>query len=119
MFYKVIHNNMLVDLLTDVQWIRYLPRQKRVVMTDRQSANGVMGSDHNTLYHLEGRPYTFDTEIKSVQIMQISEDEFDRLSTEFAIVQQDNASLRAEIGALKQQLTVQNYMLSQILAKLS
>lgn len=44
MLYKVIHNNMLVDLLSDVQWIRYLPRQKRVVMTDRQSANGVMGN---------------------------------------------------------------------------
>lgn len=119
MFYKVIHNNMLVDLLTDVQWIRYLPKQKRVVMTDSQSANGIMGSDHNTLYHLSGRPYTFDTEIKSVEIVKISEEEFDRLSTEFAIVQQDNASLRAEMGALKQQLTAQNYMLSQILAKLS
>lgn len=118
MFYKVIHNNMLVDLLTDVQWIRYLPRQKRIVVTDRQSANGVMGSDHNTIYHLVGKSNPFEAELKSVEVIQISEAEYSRLSTEFAIAKQENANLRSEMDVLKQQLGEQNVLLAQILAKL-
>lgn len=104
MFYKVLHNNMLLDLLTDVQWVRYLPKQKRMIKTDSQSANGVMGSDHNTVYHLVGRPYTFDTELKSVEVIKISEEEFGRLSTEFAIAHQENVSLRNEMASMKTML---------------
>ena len=51
MFYKVMHGNMLIDLLTEVQWVRYLPKQKRMVVTDSQSANGILGSDKNAVYH--------------------------------------------------------------------
>jgi len=104
MFYKVLHNNMLLDLLTEVQWVRYLPKQKRMVKTDSQSANGVMGSDHNTVYHLVGRPYTFDAELKSVEVIKISEEEFGRLSTEFAIAQQENVNLRNEMASMKTML---------------
>ena len=118
MFYKVLHNNMLIDLLTDVRYVRYLPRQKRLVQTDSQSANGVMGSDRNTVYHLIGRPNTFDTAVKSVEIHKISEEEFDRLSMEFSIAREENASLHAEVKLLRQQLSNQSIMLDMILAKL-
>lgn len=118
MFYKVLHNNMLTDLLTEVRYIRYLPKQKKMVGTDSQSANGVMGSDHNTIYHLVGKPNTFEVELKSVEVIKISEDEFNRLSTEFAISQQENANLRAEMAMLKEQINNQNALLEAILAKL-
>lgn len=118
MFYKVMHNNMLIDLLTGVEYVRYLPRQKRTVMTDSQSANGVMGSDHNTVYHLFGRPNTFDTTVRTVEIMEISEEEYGRLSMEFSIAREENASLHAEVKLLRQQLSNQSIMLDMILAKL-
>lgn len=119
MFYKVTHNNMVVDLLTDVQYVRFLPRQKRLVKTDSQSANAVMGSDHNTVYHLCGKPYTFDDDRKSVQLVRISEEEYDRLSSEFAIARQENAQLRDEMASLKSQLGEQNDLLAKILEKLN
>lgn len=119
MFYKVLNNNMLIDLLTNVRYVRYLPRQKRFVATDSQSANAVMGSDHNTVYHLCGRPYTFDTELKSVEVIKISEEEYGRLSTEFAIAKQENENLRSEMTALKVQMDEQSNLLQQILLKLS
>lgn len=119
MFYKVLNNNMLVDLLTEVNWVRYLPRQKRFISTDSQSANAVMGSDHDTIYHIVGRPYTFDTELKSVEVIKISEEEYGRLATEFAIQKQENANLRKEMSLLKEQLNAQNVLLEAILAKLS
>ena len=113
-----MHNNMLIDLLTGVEYVRYLPRQKRIVMTDSQSANGVMGSDHNTVYHLFGRPNTFDTAVRTVEIMEISEEEYGRLSMEFSIAREENASLHAEVKLLRQQLSNQSIMLDMILAKL-
>ena len=117
--YKVLHNNMLVDLLTEVEYIRYLPKQKRIMMTDSQSANGVMGSDHNTIYHLCGKPNTFETELKSVEVVRISEEEFGRLSTEFAIAKQENIDLRNKMATLEERLNNQTSLLEQILAKLS
>lgn len=119
MFYKVLHNKMLIDLLTGIEYVRYLPKQKRIVRTDSQSANGIMGSDMNTVYHLVGRPYTFPNEIKSVEVVRISEEEYGRLSTEFAIATQENENLRHEMRILKKQLSNQNIMLELILAKLS
>lgn len=116
--YKILHNNMLIDLLTEIEWVRYLPRQKRLVKTDSQSANAIMGSDHNTAYHIAGRPYTFDGEVKTVEVIKISEEEFGRLSTEFAIVKKENEDLRSEMKSLKNQLESQSDLLTQILAKL-
>ena len=118
MFYKLMHGNMLIDLLTEVRWVRYLPKQKRLVMTDSQSANGVMGSDNNTVYHLAGRPYTFEGELKTVQVVGVTEEEYSRLSTEFAMAKQENENLRGEMAMLKEQLNSQSMMLEAILAKL-
>ena len=119
MFFKVLHNNMLIDLLTGIEYVRYLPKQKRLVMTDSQSANGIMGSDHNTVYHLFGKPNTFDQSVRTVEVYEISEEEFGRLSLEFSVAREENASLHAEVKRLRQQLSNQSIMLDMILAKLS
>ena len=119
MFYKVLQGNLLVDLLTEVQWVRYLPKQKRLVATDSQSANGIMSSDRNTVYHLSGRPDTFDDEVKSVQVIKINGDEYSRLSTEFAIAKKENEDLRGEMATLKEQMNEQSRMLEMILSKLA
>jgi hypothetical protein len=34
MFYKIMYNNMVIDLLNEVCWVRYLPNSKRLVVTD-------------------------------------------------------------------------------------
>lgn len=78
-----------------------------------------MGSNRNTIYHLLGKPNTFEHELKSVELVKISEEEYGRLSTEFAISKQENESIRNEMAVLKQQLDEQNYLLEKILAKLS
>ena len=118
MYFKIMHNNMLVDLLTEIKWVRYLPRQKRLVMTDRQSANAIMGSDNDTVYHICGRPFTFNTDVKTVEIIQISEAEYGKLSTEFALIKKENEDLRSEVQSLKNQIENQSNLLAQILAKL-
>lgn len=83
MFYKIMHNNMVIDLLTEISWVRYLPNSKRLVVTDSQSANGIMGSDHNTVYHLFGKPYNFVADLKTVEVVRIEKVEFEALQTQF------------------------------------
>lgn len=119
MFYKVMYNNMVVDLLTEARWVRYLPNSKRLVATDSQAANGIMGSDHNTVYHLFGKPYTFADEVKTVQVLKISGEEYEKLHGQFAMQQQENASMKSQIESLKEQLNSQELLLQAILAKLS
>lgn len=118
--YKLVHNNMVVDLLPEeVCYVRYLSRQKRVVITDSQSANGVMGSDKNTIYHLQGTTSTFPEEKTTVRVVEITPAEYDVLAEQFSIQVKENAALRDEVAALKTQIASNNELLAQILAKLS
>ena len=83
MYYKIMNNNMIIDLLTEARWVRYLPNSKRLIATDSQAANGIMGSDNDTVYHLFGKPYTFNKELKTVEVVKIDYNEYERLKTQF------------------------------------
>lgn len=119
MFYKLMSNNMVIDLLKEAQWVRYLPMSKRFIGTDSQAANAIMGSDHNTIYHVFGKPYNFVSDLKTVEVVKIDAVEYSRLETQFAIQRQENDNMRSEIASLKKQLDSQNNLLEAILAKLS
>lgn len=119
MFYKLMYNNMVIDLLNEVRWVRYLPNSKRLIATDSQAANGVMGSDHDTVYHIFGKPYTFANEVKTVEVVKIDALEYDRLQTQFMLQRQENDAMKNEMNNLKAQLSSQEALLQAILAKLS
>ena len=119
MFYKLMSNNMVIDLLTEARWVRYLPNAKRFVATDSQAANGIMGSDHDTVYHVFGKPYNFNGEIKTVEVVKIDGMEYNMLQSQFMLQKQENDAIKNEIGNLKAQLNSQEALLQAILAKLS
>jgi hypothetical protein len=52
MFYKLMNGEIVVDLLRDAQYVRYLPRAQRWVNTDASSANGILGGNGDIVYHL-------------------------------------------------------------------
>jgi len=118
MFYKVTCGNMLVDLLTELRLVIWLPRQKRFVATDSQSANCVMSSDGSTVYHLIGKPQADGVSLSTVKVEAISQAEFERLSTEFAIAKAENENLRRQVDSLTKQMSEQTLMLERILSKL-
>lgn len=116
--YKLINNNMIVDLLEESHYVRYLKNSKRWVLTDKWSAHGVMGSDGNTIYLLRGKKCAYPKELKTVEVYEINKEEFDSLSIQFSIQHQENENLRNEIQDLRSQLEKQNSLLQQILSKL-
>lgn len=116
--YKLIYNNMVVDLLKNIQYVRYLKNSKRWIKTDSQTANGVIGSNGDTIYHIQGRICTCPEELKQVEIYEIGPEEFEALSIQFSIQRKENEELRQELKDVREQLSAQNSLLQQILAKL-
>lgn len=117
--FKLIHNNMVVDLLEEkVCYVRYLPRSKRLIVTDSQSANGVRGSDNDTVYHLQGTVSTFPEEKVSVQVIEITPEEYEVLANQFAIQAKENNDLRNRLNHVEEQLSTTNDLLKMVLQKL-
>lgn len=117
--FKLVHNNMVVDLLKEeVCYVRYLPRSKRLIVTDSQSANGVKGSDNNTIYHLQGTESTFPEEKTSVLVVEITPEEYEVLANKFSIQEKENANLRDRLTHVEDQLATTNSLLEKLLEKL-
>ena len=104
MFYKLLNNEIVVDVLDTLQYVRYLAKSKRWVLTDAQSAHGVRGSDQNTIYFLEGRNCPCESEKVFVRVEEIDEAEYLRFTNEIALRAKENAELRKEIDLLREQL---------------
>lgn len=98
--YKLIYNNMVVDLLKNIQYVHYLKNSKRWIKTD----NGVIGSNGDTIYHIQGKIYICPEELKQVKIYEIELEEFKGLSIQFSIRCKENEKLRQELKDVCEQL---------------
>lgn len=118
-YYKLTSNNMVVDLIEGKpRYIKYLPSAKRIIAVQQDVANGVMGSDGETIYHLFGKTNNFPENKQSVIVCEINKDEYGGLATQFSIQRQENSKLREEVASLKKQITEQNELLKMLLEKL-
>lgn len=116
---KIIYNNMIIDVTQQDKYVRYLPKTQRYVMSDKQTANAILGSDNDTIYHLQGTDFNFPIEVKTVSAVQIGLEEYDKLSTELMFQNQQTQDLRNEVNDLKTLVNKQNDLLMQLLAKLN
>lgn len=118
MFYKLMNNDFVVDLLRKVCYVRYLAKSKRWVVTDSQSAHGVRGSNQDTIYLIEGRVCSYEGNLTSVRIEKISEEEYSRLANEAALRAKEKEELTNRIDSLEETLAKQTALLEAVLAKL-
>ena len=118
MFYKLMNNDIVIDLLREVNYVRYLPKSKRWINTDSQSANGIMSMDGSRVYHIAGRAISYPSEITSIRLVKIDEKEYEMIAAQHAAQRRENEDLRKEIDSLRGQLNEQSLLLQQILAKL-
>jgi len=77
--YKVISNGQVIDLIETVKYLRYLPKSKRITVTDKSSANCIQGSDNVSVYGLQGINFPSDFEHKIVILKKVDKDEFQLL----------------------------------------
>jgi len=116
---KILHNNLIIDINKNEKYVKYNPQTKRLISCEKDFANGILGSDDDTVYHLAGKINNFPTEVKTVNVQIISEEEYERLSTEIILKNTERADLKKEVDDLKQMVQQQNDLIQQLLNKLS
>lgn len=53
MFYKVIKNNRVIDVLDKLIYLKYQPKHKIMVLCGEDDAQAILSSDKNTIWHEE------------------------------------------------------------------
>ena len=97
MYYKIICNNRVIDVIENIKFIKCLPKTKKIILVDFKQANGVMASNNDEIYHLYGTPYTFEGEKKTVSIQEISFKEYEKLTSQI----QNNELLENRVKELE------------------
>ena len=77
--FKVLYNNITIDVINKPIYCKYL-KSGRTLRTDKVSANCIVSSDGSGFYHLVGTP-AMPEEYKSVELIEIDQDEFDYLNS--------------------------------------
>lgn len=86
MFYKVIYNNIIIDILKDPTWVLWLKNARRFIMSDAVTANGVISSDKQSVYNLfhRGVFQGSDEQHKVVSMVEIDESEYSFLKAQIS-----------------------------------
>lgn len=81
MYYKVIKNNKVIDVLDSIIYLKYQPKNKIMLLSDFKNAQAILSSDNNTIWHeitLHNLPIDapkYDT----VELVEIDEYEYKQL----------------------------------------
>ena len=80
MYYKVIKNNKVIDILDNLIYLKWYDKHKIMVLSDENNAQAVLSSDKETIWHektLYKIPVSglFDT----VEVVEIDEYEYKKL----------------------------------------
>lgn len=51
MYYKVIKNNKVIDVLDNLIYLKWEPKHKIMVLTDENDAQAILSSDNDTIWH--------------------------------------------------------------------
>ena len=123
--YKVVFNNLIIDIMEKPRYTRFLPKSQRIVGTDRLAATGIMSSNGEEVYHLEGKTNNYPEKLKTVQLIKIEKEEFERLKSQKTEIKDETfvpAAVQSQIDALAamvSQLSAQNQNLLQQIEKIN
>lgn len=51
MYYKVIKDSKVIDVLDKLIYLKYQPKHKIMILTDENDAQAILSSDKNTIWH--------------------------------------------------------------------
>ena len=79
MFYKVIKDNKVIDVLDHLTYLKWQPKNEIMLLSDINEAQAILSSDKNTVWHVEG---LYDLPIDgydTVRVVAIDEFEYKQL----------------------------------------
>ena len=79
MYYKVIKDNKVIDVLDKLVYLKWEPYIQMMVLSDENEAQAILSSDKNTVWH-ERTLYRIPTSgYETVQLVDIDEHEYKQL----------------------------------------
>lgn len=79
MYYKVLKNNKVIDVLDKLIYLKYQPKHKIMVLSDENQAQAILSSDKNTIWH-EKTLYRVPVDgYDEVEISEINKYEYEQL----------------------------------------
>lgn len=81
MFYKVMKDNKVIDVLDSLVFLKYQEKHKRMIFCDEAEAQAIHSSDGEYIWHTEGLYYIPPEagEYDEVELVQIDEYEYAKL----------------------------------------
>lgn len=79
-FYKIVVQDKVVDVLDYAVWVKEDARE-RLVITNADDAQGIVSSDGETVWHIEGTPVMPGHIFEDASAIDIGEDEWKELKT--------------------------------------
>ena len=80
MYYKVLKNNKVIDVLDNLIYLKWEPKHKIMVLSDENDAQAILSSDKNTIWH-EKSLYKVPVDgFDTVEVVEIDEYEYKQLS---------------------------------------
>lgn len=81
MYYKVVKDNKVIDVLDQLIYLKYQPKHKIMVLCCEDEAQAILSSDKNTIWH-ERTLYNIPVNSEcydTVDLVEISRFEYDKL----------------------------------------
>lgn len=79
MYYKVIKDNRVIDVLDSLTYLKWQPKHKIMVLSDENEAQAILSSGKNDIWHVKGF-YKVPVEgYDTVEIQEIDKYEYKQL----------------------------------------
>lgn len=79
MYYKVLKNNKVIDVLDNLIYLKWNPKHKIMVLSDENEAQAILSSDKNTIWH-ERTLYNIPVDgYETVDLAEIDGHEYEQL----------------------------------------
>ena len=81
MYYKVLKNNKVIDVLDKLIYLKWQPKHKIMVLSDINEAQAILSSDNETIWH-EKTLYRIpvdEVKFDTVEVQEIDEYEYKQL----------------------------------------
>lgn len=82
MYYKVIKDNKVIDVLDNIVYLKWQPKHKMMVLSDINEAEAILSSGKDDFYHertLYNIPNDADVKCETVELIEINKFEHDQL----------------------------------------
>lgn len=70
MYYKVMKNNKVIDVLDKLIYLKWEPKHKTMILTDENEAQAILSSDKETIWH-ERTLYNIPVDVGNYDVVEL------------------------------------------------